>query len=77
LRFRLSKSRLDVGPIDAAPGRAILTPLVLSGRRSLYAIGLVVVPTSFDVDLDTVTLLAVGLIVVIAFGVGWIVRGRR
>jgi hypothetical protein len=37
----------------------------------------VVVPTSFDVDLDTVTLLAVGLIVVIAFGVGWIVRGRR
>ena len=39
--------------------------------------GLVVVPTSFDVDLDTVTLLAVGLIVVIAFGVGWMVRGRR
>jgi hypothetical protein len=38
---------------------------------------LIVVPTSFDVDLDTVTLLAVGLIVVIAFGVGWIVRGRR
>jgi hypothetical protein len=37
----------------------------------------VVVPTSFDVDLGTVTLLAVGLIVVIAFGVGWIVRGRR
>jgi hypothetical protein len=67
----------DVRPIDAAPGRAILTPLVLSRRLSLYAIGLVVVPTSFDVDLDTVTLLAVGLIVVIAFGVGWIVRGRR
>jgi hypothetical protein len=43
----------------------------------LYAIGLVVVPTSFDIDLDTATLLAVGLIVVIAFGVGWIVRGRR
>jgi hypothetical protein len=38
---------------------------------------LIVVPTSFDVDLDTVTLLAVGLIVEIAFGVGWIVRGRR
>jgi hypothetical protein len=37
----------------------------------------VVVPTSFDVDLDTVTLLAIGLIVVIAFSVGWIVRGRR
>jgi hypothetical protein len=33
--------------------------------------------TSFDVDLDAVTLLAVGLIVAIAFGVGWIVRGRR
>ena len=30
-----------------------------------------------DVDLDPVTLLAMGLIVVIAFGVGWIVRGRR
>lgn len=43
----------------------------------MYAIGVVVVPTSFDVDLDTVTLLAMGLIVVIAFGVGWIVRGRR
>ena len=67
----------DVRPIDVTPGRATLAPLVFSGRRSLYVIGLVVVPTSFDVDLDTVTLLAVGLIVVIAFGVGWIVRGRR
>jgi len=37
----------------------------------------VVVPTSFDVELDTATLLAMGLIVVIAFGVGWIFRGRR
>jgi hypothetical protein len=43
----------------------------------LHAIGVVVVPTSFDVDLDAVTLLAMGLIVVIAFGVGWIIRGRR
>jgi hypothetical protein len=38
---------------------------------------MVVVPASFDVDLDAVALLAMGLIVVIAFGVGWIVRGRR
>ena len=47
------------------------------GEASLYGIGVVVVPTSFDVDVATVTLLAVGLIVVIAFGMGWIVRGRR